>query len=88
MDLTAIFRYTFSRKLDIEIGFGRKNRVPSYQELYLFTQLSTVGGLADGNTYLGNINLAHETAYQFDLAFRLALWQWLCCPAFFLPLYR
>ncbi len=69
VDLTAIFRYAFSSDLDVEVGFARKNRTPSYQELYLFTQLSAVGGLADGNTYLGDINLKHETAYQFDLAF-------------------
>lgn len=69
VDLTAIFRYALSDQLDVEVGFGRKNRAPTYQELYLFTQLSAVGGLADGNTYLGDIELEHETAYQFDLAF-------------------
>ncbi len=69
VDLTAIFRYAASDQLDIELGFGRKNRAPSYQELYLFTNLSAVGGLADGNTYLGNLELEHETAYQIDLGF-------------------
>ncbi len=69
VDLTAIFRYALSTELDVEVGFARKNRAPTYQELYLFTQLSAVGGLADGNTYLGNLELEHETAYQFDLAF-------------------
>lgn len=69
VDLAAILRHKFSKELDIEIGFGRKNRAPTYQELYLFTNLSAVGGLADGNVYLGDIGLEHETAYQFDLAF-------------------
>ncbi len=69
VDLTAVFRYALSEQLDVEVGFGRKNRAPTYQELYLFTNLSAVGGLADGNTYLGDIELEHETAYQFDLAF-------------------
>ena len=69
VDLTAIFRYAFSSELDVEVGFGRKNRAPSYQELYLFTNLSSVGGLADGNTYISDLGLEHETAYQFDLAF-------------------
>lgn len=69
VDLTTIFHYALSSQLDVEIGFARKNRMPTYQELYLFTNLSAVGGLADGNTYIGNLELEHETAYQFDLAF-------------------
>jgi len=67
VDFDAIFRYALSDQLDIEVGLGRKNRAPSYQALYLWTDASSVGGLADGNTYLGNLNLKHETAYQFDL---------------------
>ena len=69
VDLTAVFRYALSEQIDVEMGFGRKNRAPSYQELYLFTPLSAVGGLADGNTYVGDLELEHETAYQFDLGF-------------------
>jgi iron complex outermembrane receptor protein len=69
VDLTAVFRYALSDQLDVDVGFGRKNRAPTYQELYLFTNLSAVGGLADGNTYLGDLELEHETAYQFDLGF-------------------
>lgn len=69
VDLTAILQYRFAPDLDIEMGLARKNRTPTYQELYLFTQLSAVGGLADGNTYLGNLGLDHETAYQLDLSF-------------------
>ena len=67
VDLDAIFRYALTSELDIELGLGRKNREPSYQALYLWTNASSVGGLADGNTYIGNLNLKHETAYQFDL---------------------
>lgn len=80
VDLTAIFRYAVSAQLDVEVGFGRKNRAPTYQELYLFTPLSAVGGLADGNTYLGDIELEHETAYQFDLGF-----DWHNDSAYFAP---
>jgi len=29
--------------------------------------MESTGGLADGHTYIGNINLASETAYQIDL---------------------
>ena len=80
VDLTAIFRYAFSHQLDVEVGFARKNRAPSYQELYLFTNLSAVGGLADGNTYISDLGLEHETAYQFDLGF-----DWHIENAYFAP---
>ena len=49
------------------IGLGIKNRAPSYQERYLWTPMEATGGLADGNTYIGDINLDSETAYQTDL---------------------
>ncbi len=68
VDFDAIFRYAISSQLDIELGFGRKNRAPSYQALYLWTNASSVGGLADGNTYLGDLNLKNETAYQFNMS--------------------
>ncbi len=69
VDLTAILRYSVSSALDVEVGLARKNRAPTYQELYLWTKNNATGGFADGNTYLGNLNLDHETAYQFDLGF-------------------
>ena len=69
VDLTAILRYSLSSELDMEVGVARKNRTPTYQELYLWTGSRAVGGLADGSIYLGDRNLDHETAYQFDLGF-------------------
>ncbi len=69
VDLAAVLRYNFSSTLDLEVGLGRKNRAPTYQELYLWTKNRAVGGFADGNTYLGNLELELETAYQFDLGF-------------------
>ncbi len=69
VDLAAVLRYAVSSELDVEVGLARKNRAPTYQELYLWTGSRAVGGFADGNIYLGDINLDHETAYQFDLGF-------------------
>ncbi len=66
VDLAAVLRYSVSSDLDVEVGFGRKNRAPTYQELYLWTKNKAVGGFADGNTYLGNLDLKLETAYQFE----------------------
>jgi len=69
VDLAAVLRYTISSALDMEVGLARKNRAPTYQELYLWTNNGAVGGFADGSTYIGDLNLDHETAYQFDLGF-------------------
>ncbi len=66
VDLVSIFRYNFNDNLDFEVGFARKNRMPSYQERYLWLPLEATGGLADGRVYVGNQNLNHETAYQFE----------------------
>lgn len=48
----------------LNLGLGRKNRAPSYQERYLWLPLNATGGLADGRNYIGNLNLDSETAYE------------------------
>ncbi|NOQ36211.1 MAG: TonB-dependent receptor, partial [Methylococcaceae bacterium] len=80
VDLTSIFRYTMNDNLDVEVGMARKNRMPSYQERYLWLPLEATGGLADGRVYMGNQNLEHETAYQFELGF-----DWHTDKAYFAP---
>lgn len=69
VDLVSILRYTMSSSLDLEFGLARKNRAPSYQELYLWSPSEATSGLADGKNYVGNLNLNHETAYQVELGF-------------------
>ncbi len=49
---------------DFNIGLGRKNRAPSYQELYLWLPMQSTGGLADGRTYIGNLDLDSETNHE------------------------
>jgi len=69
VDLAAVLRHSLNSNLDVEVGLARKNRAPTYQELYLWTKNRATGGFADGKTYIGDLNLDHETAYQFDLGF-------------------
>ncbi len=69
VDLAAVLRYNVSSEFDVEVGLARKNRAPTYQELYLWTGSRAIGGFADGSVYLGDLNLDYETAYQFDLGF-------------------
>ncbi len=68
-NIDAVIKLTHSLRKDtnIELGFARKTRSPSYQERYLWLPLQSAGGLADGNNYIGDINLDPEVSYQFEL---------------------
>jgi len=67
VDIALSTQTQLSESLTLYIGAGIKNRAPSYQERYLWTPMEATGGLADGQTYIGDINLESETAYQGDL---------------------
>jgi iron complex outermembrane receptor protein len=69
IDIALSTETQLSTDLSLYIGVGLKNRAPSYQELYLWTPMESTGGLADGNTYVGDIKLESETAYQADIGF-------------------
>lgn len=51
----------------LELAFALKSRAPSLVERYLWTPLSASAGLADGRTYLGNLDLDPETSFQIGL---------------------
>lgn len=67
VDVVTKLTHHYNDDLDIEIGFGRKTRSPSYQERYLWLPLNATGGLADGHNYIGNIELQPEVSYQAEL---------------------
>jgi iron complex outermembrane receptor protein len=67
LDIAAVFTYTVNDEVDVEFGVARKERAPSYQERYLWLPLQATSGLADGRSYIGNIDLNPETAYQVEL---------------------
>ncbi len=81
-NIDAVIKLTHLLREDtnIEIGFARKTRSPSYQERYLWLPLQSAGGLADGNNYIGDINLEPEVSYQFELGF-----DWRNSSAYFAP---
>ncbi|WP_144392926.1 TonB-dependent receptor plug domain-containing protein [Pleionea sediminis] len=58
-----------SSELTWYIGLGQKSRAPVYQELYLWIPMQATGGLADGNVYVGDLNLDMEVATQLDFGF-------------------
>ena len=51
----------------LELGVARKTRSPSYQERYLWLPLESTGGLADGNNYIGTVDLEPEVSHQVEL---------------------
>ncbi len=67
VDIALSTQTQLSEALSLYVGVGVKNRAPSYQERYLWTPMESTGGLADGHTYIGDIDLKSETAYQGDL---------------------
>jgi len=66
-DVTAALRFDAERLGSWEFGFARKNRAPSILERYLWTPLAASAGLADGRTYLGNLDLDSETSHQLSI---------------------
>ncbi len=49
------------------VGLARKTRAPSYQERFLWLPLPAAGGLADGRSYIGNLDLDSEVAYELNI---------------------
>jgi iron complex outermembrane receptor protein len=83
VDLVSILRHEVSSDFNIELGFARKNRAPSYQELYLWSPSEATGGLADGRNYIGNLDLEPETAYQAELGIEVNIDDFYIAPRFF-----
>ena len=80
VDVVAVLTHQLNDDMDVELGFGRKTRSPSYQERYLWLPLNATGGLADGRNYIGNIELKPEVSYQAELGFN-----WQFDNAYFMP---
>ncbi|NHO64084.1 TonB-dependent receptor [Aestuariicella hydrocarbonica] len=66
-DLVLKMAYQLSDTLSVNASLSHKQRAPSYQERYLWLPLQATGGLADGYTYLGNLDLESETARELNL---------------------
>lgn len=65
---TAAVRFEPDDNTAIEFAAALKSRAPSLVERYLWTPLNASAGLADGRTYLGNLNLDPETSLQLALS--------------------
>lgn len=84
LDLTINGQYQFNADWTGIIGLARKQDSASYQERYLWLPMQSTGGLADGRTYVGQVNLDLETAYQLELGFDFEHSQWKISPRAFI----
>ena len=64
IDLVLNASHELNANTTLNLGLGRKNRAPSYQERYLWLPMPATGGLADGRSYIGNLDIDKETAYE------------------------
>ncbi|RJY18995.1 TonB-dependent receptor [Parashewanella spongiae] len=69
IDLVAQWIMEQNQNLDWRASLAHKQSSPSYQQRYLWVPMQATGGLADGRTYVGNVNLDLETALQAELGF-------------------
>lgn len=67
IDLTIDWLLPQINDVQVMLSVAQKQRAPSYQERYLWLPMEATAGLADGNTYLGYIELDSETANQINL---------------------
>jgi iron complex outermembrane receptor protein len=66
VDVVAGYRRSLSPDLAAVVEAGSRTRAPSYQELYLWLPLQATGGLADGRTYIGNLDLDAERSNEIN----------------------
>jgi iron complex outermembrane receptor protein len=67
VDWVAKLHYQPQQSLTYYAGIARKSRAPAYQERYLWLPLQATAGLADGQTYTGNLDLDSEVAHEAEL---------------------
>jgi len=67
VDLVAKWTHSFNTHWQSQLILAQKQKAPSYQQLYLWLPMQSTGGLADGKTYVGDVNLDKESAATFHL---------------------
>lgn len=69
VDWVIKFQHNTTENLKFELGAARKTRSPSYIERFLWLPLEVTAGLADGNNYVGNLELDPEVAHEIEFGF-------------------
>ena len=66
-DAVAKYRYRATDSVEWLAEIARKSRAPSYQELYLWLPMQSTGGLADGRSYVGDLDLESEISNEMNV---------------------
>ena len=69
IDAVLKYRLLAASETEWRVEIGSKTRAPSYQELYLWLPLQATGGLADGRTYIGGLDLDEERSNEITVGF-------------------
>jgi len=69
VDAVLKYRVLATSGTEWRIEVGSKTRAPSYQELYLWLPLQATGGLADGRSYIGGLDLGEERSNEITVGF-------------------
>ncbi|OUS29382.1 hypothetical protein A9Q99_09795 [Gammaproteobacteria bacterium 45_16_T64] len=83
VDWVATLTHEASSDTSVYVGLARKSRAPSYQERYLWAPLESTGGLADGNTYAGDIELSPEVSHEINLGSDMTIGELTLSPRIF-----
>ncbi len=65
------------------LSLARKNRAPTYLERYGWLPIAASAGLADGNNYIGDLNLDVETAWIAEAGIDIGGGAWWLRPSVF-----
>lgn len=67
VDVVTKLARTLGEQWSVQAAIARRTRSPYYLERYGYIPLQATAGLADGNNYVGDIDLKPEVAYEADL---------------------
>ena len=73
VDASLLLRYQITNEDELQFGLARKNRAPNLYERYSWgvstMSTSMIGWFGDGNGYIGNPDLAAETAHTISTSY-------------------
>jgi iron complex outermembrane receptor protein len=69
VDAVIKYQIRISSGAEWRFELGSKTRAPSYQELYLWLPLQATGGLADGRSYIGGLDLDAERSNEITISY-------------------